>query len=348
MYQPKYEITDRLLLNLVKLEVERNNIENIQLNAQTRAKLQLRAKAVNMFHMAHMIGVEITLKDAEKAAEGRKVVTEDARGTILNNFRNALEFVRSNITDTYVDIDLNILLHLNKILLLDWKEAWESKFRTSGEDIDVILDNWVSNKDNRINSTQIQDELLSALDWYKSSIAKVHNLIRVGVLLYRLIRIAPFIAANKLTLITVTDFLLQKNGYIDKSFISTTRNFDVYEDEYLEAWTQAVAHDENITLWLERFIRNLANDMVDTKDEVNRNIQEESKSTKQPFLDLNKRQLKILRYLQTIPTVKREDYVQMMGVSTMTSFRDLNDLVRKKLLKLEGKGRATRYMLYNR
>ena len=176
----------------------------------------------------------------------------------------------------------------------------------------------------------------------------MHNIIRIAVLLYRLIRISPFIVANKLTLIAVADFLLFKNGYIDRTYFPSTRNFYVYEDEYLEAWTQSIEHNENMTLWIERFVRNLANDMVDTREEVQKNLQEETRSIKQPFLDLNKRQLKILRYLQTIPTVKREDYVQMMDVSTMTAFRDLNELVSKKLLKVEGKGRGTRYMLYNR
>ncbi len=348
MYEPKFELTNRLVMNLIKLEVEKNQVENQQLAVAAKSKLQLRAKAVNMFHLAHIIGVELTLKDAEKAAEGRRVKTEDARGIILNNFRNSLEFVRSNITDSYVDIDINILLHLNKILLTDWKEQWESKFRTGGEEIDSILDNWISLRDQRIEALRIQDELLDVLDWYKSTVSKVHNLIRIAVLLYRIVRIAPFIVANKLTLIAVADFLLYKNGYLDKTFLPSTRNFDVYEDEYIESWTHAVEHNENITLWIERFIRNLSNDMVDVKDEAQKSLHEETRSIKQPFLDLNKRQLKILRYLQTIPTVKREDYVQMMDVSTMTAFRDMNLLVRKKLLKVEGKGRGTRYMLATR
>jgi len=337
-----------MVMNLVKLEVEKSLIEHETLTTQQKSSLKLRAKAVNMFHMAHIIGVELTLKDAEKAAEGRKIKTDDARGVILNNYRNSIEFVRSNITDTYVDIDLNIMLHLNKILLTDWKETWESKFRTGGEDIDMILDNWVALRDTSIEAVRIQDEILQVLDWYKSSIAKVHNIIRIGVLIYRLMRISPFMVSNKLSIISIADFLLQKNGYLEHTYLPATRNFDVYEDEYRESWTHAIDNNEDITLWLERFIRNLSNDMVDVREEISKSAQSESKSSKQPFLDLNKRQLKILRYLQTIPTVKREDYVQMMDVSTMTAYRDLDGLVQKKLLKVEGKGRGTRYMLYNR
>ena len=36
-----------------------------------------------------------------------------------------------------------------------------------------------------------------------------------------------------------------------------------------------------------------------------------------------------------------------MGVSTMTAFRDLNELVERKLIVLRGGGRSTYYMLKN-
>lgn len=348
MYKPNYQISDRLVLNLVKLETEKNSVQLQNLSQQQQSNMQIRAKAINMFHLAHTIGVELTLKDAEKASEGKKVKTLDARGTILNNFRNALEFINSNATETYVDLDVTMLLHLNKIMLTDWKETWEAKFRTGGEQIDTVLDNWITLRDETIEPVTIQDELIRLIDWYRTGAGKIHNIIRIGTVLYRLVRIAPFIVANKLTIFAIAEFLLQKNGYLDRTFLPSTRNLDIYEDEYIEAWSQAIQTSDNSTLWLERFVRNLGHDMSEVKEELQKSIVVETKATKQPFLDLNKRQLKILRYLQTIPTVKREDYVQMMDVSTMTAFRDLDDLVSKKLIKVDGKGRGTRYMLSTR
>ena len=93
----------------------------------------------------------------------------------------------------------------------------------------------------------------------------------------------------------------------------------------------------------------MAADLQESFDNVTGLLgEEEKRNTSQPFLDLNKRQLKILRYLQNIPTVQRDDYCQMMDVSTMTAYRDLNDLVSKKLIKVEGQGRGTKYKLASR
>jgi hypothetical protein len=359
MYTPNFVLSHTIINNLIKLETEKATTELQKLEDQVAAEMKARAKALNLFHLGHLIGVNLTLKDAEKIAEGKRIHTEDARGVILTNFRNVIEFVRSSVSDSYVDIDLNILLHLNKLMLTDWREPWEAKFRTGGEQVDSSFDSWLDIRDKNIDPVNIENELNELINWYKSNSTKINPTIRIAVFLYRLLRISPFMVLNKITVIAVADYLLYKNSYIQKTFVPTTRNFDIYEDEYLEAWTNAVqgsldtesqqaADLDNVTLWIERFSRNLSNDIQEVKTVLREKVHEETKSAKQPFLDLNKRQLKILRYLQTIPTVKREDYVQMMDVSTMTAFRDLSDLVEKKLLRIEGRGRGTKYMLRSR
>lgn len=347
MYEPKYHISDRMLLDLVKLEQDKVQLENIELSSQTRKTLDLKSKSVNMFHMAHLIGVELTIKDAEKAVEGKRITTNDARGTIMNNFRNCMDFVRSNVTDNYVDIDLNLLLHFNKIILTDWKEVWEAKFRSGNEAPDPSLDNWVQLRDESLQGFAFEERLNEVFNWYKNSISRVHPLIRTAVFIYGLMRIAPFLHCNELTIIALSDYLLQKNGFVHKTFLPIVREFDLHESENIELWKLTRDKDGDLTMWLERFFQNLGQGVNEDRERI-LEITKSEKTSKQPFLDLNRRQLKILRYLQTIPTVKREDYVQMMEVSTMTAFRDLNDLVEKKLIRIEGKGRGTKYILVNR
>jgi hypothetical protein len=347
MYQPKYSISDRLLLDLVKLEQDRAHLENVEHTVPVQKNLELKSKSVNMFHLAHMIGVDLTIKDAEKAVEGKKIATNDARGTIMNNFRNCMDFVRSNGTDSYIDLDVNMLLHFNKILLTEWKELWEAKFRTSNEELDSSLDNWAQLRDQDLKSFGINERLNEIFDWYKLNVGKVHPLIRIAIILYELMRAAPFAHLNEITIITVTDYLFQKNGYLTKTFLPIVREFDLHESENIELWNKVSENDGDLSQWLERFLQNLGSGIAEDRERIVE-LTMSDRSAKQPFLDLNRRQLKILRYLQTIPTVKREDYVQMMEVSTMTAFRDLSDLVEKKLIRIEGQGRGTKYVLVNR
>lgn len=347
MYQPKYALSDNLILNLINFELAKKTIQEFEYDNATRKTMENKSKAINLFHLAHLIGVELTIKDAQKAVEGKKLVTNDARGTVLNNFRSVMEFIRSTVTENYVDLDINVILHINKILLTDWKEQWEAKVRTDADQIDSTLDTWINISDPQLNLAQREDRLSEVIYWYKSTLNKIHPLIRIAVLIYELAKIAPLAICNQITIICINDFLLQKHNYLNEAFIPIVREFDLHNEEYIGIW-DSIKMNDDITPWIERFILNLSKSLGEDKDRVVSDANMQKSSTKQPFLDLNRRQLKILRYLQTIPTVKREDYVQMMDISTMTAFRDLIDLVNKKLLKVEGKGRGTKYFLSSR
>jgi len=345
MIEPKFEISEKILQNLIKFEVERSLIENQSLSTKSAEQIKFRIKAINMFHIAHIIGVDLTVKDAKKASEGKRIVTEDARGTILNNFRNILEYINSNAFEQ--EIDQNTLLHINKILLNDWKESWEVKFRTGDTPPDQTLDTWHHLVRNDIGTNEIQSSVLQILDWYRIN-KGLPDVLRIAIVVYQFIRIQPFAVLNKLSIIALTNLLFLKCGYRFNAYLSVSHLFDNNEVAFTKTIEYVINAEENQTIWLEKFLQSLVDAVSESKTIISGHLEEAQSSSKQPFLDLNKRQLKILRYLQTIPTVKREDYVQMMDVSTMTAFRDLNSLVKKQLLKVEGKGRSTKYLLSTR
>lgn len=348
MFNPEFYISNRVLTNIVNIEKFIAQIKMLDLPAQQSLKLKAKAKSTNIFHLAHMISASMSIKDAERISEGRLFDQTSQQNIFLNNLRNLLEFVRSSLQDEYLDIDVSIILHMNKILLSNWKEVWDVKFRNPQLIEDNEWNDWLRLTDRTIEPLKLQDELRFAFDWYKISAPKLHPLLRIPVLLYRLIQLAPFSYANKFTIIGAADFLLKKHSYLAEDFLSTFRIFDSNNSTIIALIEKLnVEQNPDLTLWIEYFTEALANELGSINEEV-KSTMNGSGSQKKTFLDLNRRQLKILKYLQTIPTVKREDYVQIMEVSTMTAFRDLNDLVTKKLLRINGRGRATKYMLINR
>jgi len=347
MYQPNYKITDKLLNQVTKIEVLKVTANLGQLEYGFRSKISLQARANSLFHLSHILGLGLSLKDSEKLAEGRNLDAEDDKMRIMQNFRNLLEFNRSNAAESYTELDFTALLHINRIMLTGWKETWEVKFRNN-EEIDLQYEDWATFTDKSISSGDVEPQLVDALTWYQSANGKVNNLVRIVILAARLVQIMPFLAGNKYTIMGIIDLLMYQYGYTTALPLPITKPFDLSIVDFWKIWDEAI-NSNDLTAWLEKYVELLSRDATELKTDVDRLVQEESdKNTNQPFLDLNKRQLKVLRYLQTIPTVRREDYCQMMDVSTMTAFRDLNDLVRKKLIKVEGQGRGTRYLLVSR
>ncbi len=345
MYNPKFNYSDKLVLNLVKIEHNKTLLHSHDLNYNVRYKLAQHIKKIDIFHAAHSLKLEITLKDAEKVVAGNKLLEiEEPRSTILKNLKNTLDFNRSQQAESFGEFDTSVMLHLNKLLMLQWRETWEASFRTFNEKIDDRWDAFVQYADTSMPINKVKEEVDELIEWHKYSIPTIVPIVRAGVITYRLIEISPFIGANRYTISSIVDFMLAKNGHGAKSYISIFKIFDLGEERLLKALHASKLSGE-ITPWLDTFTSLYANETNSAREEMQGFLSQEEKSKQQPFLNLSKRQLKVLKYLQNVPTIKREDYCHMMEVSTMTAFRDLNDLVRKKLLKIDGKGRGTKYRL---
>jgi Fic family protein len=345
MYDPKFSYTDKLVNTLIRIEHYKTYLQNIDVSYDAKHKLNTEAKSLDMFHLGHMLDLDITLKDGEKLAAGVRLDSiSDDRAYMLSNFRNTLEFSRSNASDSYAEVDMTILLHLHKLIVTSWRETWDARFRNISDEVDQKSDNWVALRDESIPNEQVESQMAELISWYRDVTPILTPLVRIGILLYRIIEIYPYVAGNKLTIIAIADYLLLKNGLSTRSFMSVVKDFVSNEEKYIEAILMSKKNFD-LTIWLETFSAGIIKDLIEVRENLSEYLKEDEKSKKQPFLDLSKRQLKVLRYLQTVPLIKREDYCHMMEVSTMTAFRDLHDLVRKKLLKVEGKGRGTKYRL---
>ena len=62
-------------------------------------------------------------------------------------------------------------------------------------------------------------------------------------------------------------------------------------------------------------------------------------------LGLNKRQLKVIKYLREHGEIDRRTYCDICGVKKTVAHEELSDMVKKKIIKVVGKGRRTHYIL---
>jgi ATP-dependent DNA helicase RecG len=62
-------------------------------------------------------------------------------------------------------------------------------------------------------------------------------------------------------------------------------------------------------------------------------------------MDLNERQIKATQYLKSNFRISNIDYQKLNDVSRATAKRDLEEMVKRGFLKLEGAGRSAHYKL---
>jgi hypothetical protein len=66
MYQPQYVLTDKILNQVVEIERLTNTWKVREPAYAMRSKFEEQSKVANLFFLAHLLGSDITMNDAEK------------------------------------------------------------------------------------------------------------------------------------------------------------------------------------------------------------------------------------------------------------------------------------------
>jgi hypothetical protein len=337
-------LSHNIVNKIVDLEIALNQLNDKFDNEKIAEELE-KKQIETLFYFANSMGVAISLKDAKKLLVGKRVEVEDFRGQLLENVFTAFQLILTIADNENIDISTEILHQINVTIARGTVEDWQLKYREEGDTFSNLYDDLTPlvTKENR--STHAQEKTEQILVEFKNH-NQANSYYRVSMLMYELLKLQPFISYNKITLALLAEMLLLK--FSKKKYVPGTQA--EFFTQFKGGITNVYSHQQEANrevAFHELFLGYLADKALTLADK-HKSDAKFVQATDKPFLDLNKRQLKILKYLQTIPTVKREDYVQMMEVSTMTAYRDLNELVDNKLIKIKGHGRGTKYMLSSR
>lgn len=337
-------LSHNIVNKLVDLEIALNQL-NDKFDQEKIAEELEKKQIETLFYIANNLGVAISLKEARKLITGKRVEVEDFRSQLLENIYTAYQLILTIAGNDNIDISAEILHQINMTIARGTVEDWQLRYRDEGDSFSLVYDDLVELVAKENKSTHAQEKTEMTVNEFKNQ-SQANNYYRISMLVYELLRLQPFISYNKITLIMIAEMLLLKLS--PKKFVPGTQAefFTQFKGGIVTAFSHEQEANREVAFH-ELFLGFIAEKTLTLADK-HKSDAKFVPATDKPFLDLNKRQLKILKYLQTIPTVKREDYVQMMDVSTMTAYRDLDELVENKLVKIMGQGRGTKYTLASR
>lgn len=345
MYSPNYYITNKILHHIVQFELSYKDIQSLPLPIKEKRNFYTSIKNENLHYVAKLIGVDISMKDANKIFTGKEINVMEKPKILLINYRNALEFISQMSKDKYLNLAPGTLLHLNKILTSNWVDSWNcGRFRNKEETFQKEYDRWAEMRNGNSVKDFNQQYITEVLDWVKETRFLVHPLIKIAVAVYEIFSTYPFFAGNQITILGFIEMLYAEFGIWHKSLLPINRHFYTYEDQYIEALTSCVEACD-ITMWIEQFVRGVNIDTQQVKEQIYQIEHEKVQQKKKMLLGLNSRQLQAINYLKKHLKITRKKYTEMMGISFMSSYRDLNELVNRKLIYQYGHGRSTYYTI---
>lgn len=368
MYLPKYNITNNILKNIGAIEAAKEVIENAPIIPGYERQFREDALIRTVHHGTHIEGNDLSFDQAEKVLVGAgsetqaEVVAEKVNVTArerdiqeIINYRLVMEHVDKLFQEHYnqeLKYAEEQVKNLHKLTVHrivpeevsgDWRKTQvvlrdsrtgEVTFRPPPPiEVPYLMEDFV----HWLNNQQSRD---------------VHPVIRAAVAHYAIAAVHPFVEGNGRTARAFATLVMFVEGYDIRRLFSLEEYFDRDAEAYYTALIQTSnqsreLNERDLTGWVEYFTHGLAIELARVKDKVRKlSIDARIKTKRGQQVLLSDRQIKIVEYLSDN---QRCTMGQLRSVFSMVSedtvLRELQDLVKKKVIRKKGRTKGAYYEL---
>jgi len=201
-------------------------------------------------------------------------------------------------------------------------------------------------------AVEVPFQINGFLSWLDSPEGRsVHPVLRAGITHYFLSAIHPFVEGNGRVSRAFATLVLFAEGYDIKKLFSLEEYFDKNAADYFGKLKEISDQDKDIskrdlTSWLEFFTEALSNELSRIKEKVKLLSFDGRFKKKQggKQIVLSPRQLKLVEHLEVYEEMEMNTAKEILPmVSEDTILRDLQDLIKRGIIKKKGKTKGARY-----
>jgi Fic family protein len=345
MYQPQYNITNKILKNIGIIEASKEVIENSPLVPAWEAKFREDALVRTVHHGTHIEGNDLSKTEAEQVLAGHKIVGRERDIQEVLNYRNVLKFIEEYQGKT---ISEDVIKHLHALVAHRvLQDAAVGEYRKT----QVVVKNAETGEITFRPPPAVEVPFLLAdfVEWVNSVTNEdIHPTMKAGIVHYELVRIHPFLDGNGRVARAVATLILFSEGYDIKRFFSLEEYYDREPMHYYEALQSVGKEQGNLTNWLIYFTEGLAIELTRIKEKV-KSLSTDLKIKKSlggQQLALTERQIKIVEFIQEQGFLQNKAFFELFPmVSEDTVLRELKDLLKKGIVKKEGSTKGAKYTL---
>jgi Fic family protein len=335
-----YKITDKALVHIARLERNIAILNESEISSKARSRIATESLFDDLFAVNNFLKLNLTLGEVKKVSIGSDIDSKQSR--LLSNIRQVFDFVQNNYRKNEIVFNFHLVQHVVKLLQSGILEVWDvGKIRTGSETLEKSFE--LSNQ--TYESADISNLLADAVIWVENE-AEVHPLIKASVFMVLINSISPFVGLNFIASIVFFRLILEKYNYGSYFSMPLFKLLNSKSIDVMSLFNQTLSKSSTIGITeVITAMSQLLDELVENykKDIVQFDYFDIKTSTEK--LDLNERQMKLLKLLQQKVLIKRKEYIKLFKVSPMTAYRDLNYLVTKKLVVIGGQGKSTTYTL---
>lgn len=344
MKEFKYTITNLILQYIVKYELAIQAINQIVIPSPLLEQTREQFRTDDIDKLGELISYPIGYNKSLAVQRGQVMPSTKMKLRIFTNYKNIQDYIDTYTAKSPLKPSIELSTHINKILMKGLVEEWDlGKIKTFSEKPLEQYDMWYKYRDYypTLNTEQYFNTIFK---WIVNSSTGVHKLIQLSILLYEFIDKAPFYAGNQITSISTLKILAKIYNLNPHNIIPFAKAFFLINED-IESAFKISKGKKDLTVFIEAVLYSLSLVVIEASNVFTNEYDTKVNIRKHISKDLNPRQVKIIEYLNSNSRITRQQYTKMMGVSFMTSYRDLQELLEKEYIQQRGKGRGTFYII---
>ncbi|PIQ72867.1 hypothetical protein COY13_01155 [Candidatus Roizmanbacteria bacterium CG_4_10_14_0_2_um_filter_36_35] len=346
MFNPSFNITNKTLTNIAKIEAAEEVIKHSPLLPLWEKQFKEDAIIRSAYHGTHIEGNALHKDDAKDILEGREVIGRPRDIQEIINYRKVIEFIDEEAKRKIDKITELLIKKLHRTItdkILSAEQMGEYRNKQ------VIIKNSSTGEVTFRPPPPLELPFLMREFVYwlnRDDKDSLHPVLKAGITHHELVRIHPFIDGNGRVARVVATLILLLGGYDIRRFFSLEEYYDKDAVTYYHNLQKASGGD--LTSWLEYFTYGAAVEFEKIKEKIlklSKDVKLKEKFGGQQIY-LTERQMKLVEYLQEVGYIQNQMFVTIFpNVSEDTVLRDLQDLIKKGLIKKVGSTKAARYVI---
>ena len=352
MFNPKYAITHQILNDLNRSSEIKSMVARTPI--MPRQELKLRREAmIRMIHSSTSIeGNILNRYEVEKVLSGEKVDAPKRDIDEVKNYRDALYYI-SKFLEKKQKITVNTILEIHRLAVknvLDKDKC--GKFRKNNVYVvsrkagKIIKVSYTGPNPNQV--PKLVKDLISWLD--KTNKEKICPVLVSALAHSEIAAIHPFADGNGRTARLLATLILYQRGYDFRRLFALEDYYNQDRPSYYKAIHLGKNYKErangDLTNWITYFSHGFAREMEKIYNVI-APLSLDAKMLKKlgGHIYLDKKQIKIMDFMMTMGRVDSKDVVDILNVDQRTAQRYINEILKTKLIRKEGKGPASFYAL---
>jgi len=345
MFTPSFVITNKILNNISKIEAAEEVIRHSPLLPLWEKEFREDAIVRSAYHGTHIEGNALQKADAKDILEGRDVVGRPRDIQEIINYRKVIEYIDEEAVKKIEKITEQIIKKLHRIIAY---KVVTPELTGEYRDKQVVVRNSETGEVTFRPPPPLEIPFLMReyLYWLNRDDKDLHPILKAGIAHHELVRIHPFIDGNGRVARILATLILFLGGYDIRRFFSLEEYYDKDAVSYYENLKKASAG--NLSSWLEYFTFGASVEFTKIKEKIlklSKDVKLKEKfGGKQIYL--TERQVKIVEYIQEIGYLQNQTFPTLFSnISEDSVLRDLQDLIKKELIKKVGSTKAARYVM---